>query len=160
MPLSKPLMCIGPRGARTAGAACCGATVFISARPTVGDLVGFIILFQFGVTAAPAAAALARACRCALRRWYGWSEQHAALYRLICGHSLRSTSHCTGMERHTVRRWRDWLACRGDLFSLHLRSRFPELARSAGQSGFWKNALESMSLGRAMAWLDLELTVP
>lgn len=94
------------------------------------------------------------------RRWYDWSVQHAALYRLIGGQSLRRTCRDTQLRRHTVRRWRDWLTRRGEHFAFFLRSRFPDLARSADFCGFWKNLLGAMPLSGAMAWLDRHLDIP
>ncbi len=94
------------------------------------------------------------------RRWYDWSVQHRALYNLVCGHSVRSTSCNTGLARRTVRRWRDWLHDRNEAFSFFLRSRFPELGRTVDAAAFWRKVMEEMSLGLAMAWLDRALEIP
>jgi hypothetical protein len=94
------------------------------------------------------------------RRWYDWGVQQAVLICLLCGESLHCTCRSAGMARRTVRRWRDWLFERNDLFAFFLRSRFPEWGRTIDRCAFWKNALESMSLGQVMVWLDRELCVP
>lgn len=94
------------------------------------------------------------------RRWYDWAVQQAVLICLLCGESLHRTCRCAGIARRTVRRWRDWLFERSDSFALFLRSRFPEWGRTIDRGAFWKNALETMSLGQVMAWLDRELCVP
>src|SRR5262249_22080579 len=91
------------------------------------------------------------------RRWYHWGCQHAALYCLVCGQSLRSTAGQTGRARSTLRRWRNWLLERSETFIFYLRSRFPELGRYVGPGAFWKNTLSTFSLGQAMAWLDRDL---
>ncbi len=94
------------------------------------------------------------------RRWHDWSVQHQALHRLICGWSLHRTCDHTCLARRTVRRWRDWLVRRSEKFAFHLRSRFAHLGRAVDRCSFWKNVLDDMPLGRAMAWLDLDLCVP
>jgi transposase-like protein len=94
------------------------------------------------------------------RRWYDWALQQAVLLLLLSGHSLRHCSRSLQLDRHTVRRWRDWLHCRTDTFAFFLRSRFPELGRSGEGRAFWRTVLDSLSLANAMAWLDRELIVP
>lgn len=88
------------------------------------------------------------------RRWYGWIVQQTVLLLLLAGHSLRSVSRQMSMDRHTPRRWRQWLAMRGEDFGFHLRSRFAELGRAPDPTTFWRTCLARMSLSEAMAWLD------
>jgi len=94
------------------------------------------------------------------RRWFDWAVQQAVLALLLAGCSLHRCCGCTCRARRTVRRWRDWLHERGESFAFFLRSRFPELGRSADHETFWRQVLRSMSLGQAMAWLDRDLIVP
>jgi len=94
------------------------------------------------------------------RRWYDWLVQQAVLLLLLGGGSLRHCARCTGRDRRTVRRWRDWLHERGDTFAFFLRSRLPELGRWAEFESFWRNVIDSVSLQQAMAWLDRDLVVP
>lgn len=94
------------------------------------------------------------------RRWYDWALQQAVLLVLLSGGSLRRCSRAMHLDRHTVRRWRDWLHSRTDTFAFFLRSRFPELGRSGAGGAFWRTVLDTLSLATAMAWLDRELIVP
>jgi hypothetical protein len=94
------------------------------------------------------------------RRWYDWCVQQAVLVLLLGGVSLRGCAHCSGRDRRTVRRWRDWLARRGEQFAFCLRSRFPELGRCTDQGSFWRHVIDTMGLRQAMVWLDLELDLP
>lgn len=94
------------------------------------------------------------------RRWYNWMLQQTVLLLLLGGCSLRNCSVQTLFERRTVRRWRDWLNDRSVTFTFFLRSRFAELGRSADGDSFWRNVIDGMGLGAAMAWLDCDLTVP
>jgi hypothetical protein len=70
-----------------------------------------------------------------------------------CAHCER----CTGRDRRTMRRWRDWLRERSDEFSFFLRSRLPELGRYADRESFWRNVINELSLQQAMVWLDRDL---
>jgi len=94
------------------------------------------------------------------RRWYGWAMQQAVLVLLLSGASLNECCGGTGRAVRTVVRWRDWLRQRGEAFAFFLRSRFAELGRIPDPDAFWRHVIDSMSLARAMAWLDRELIVP
>jgi transposase-like protein len=95
------------------------------------------------------------------RRWYGWVVQQVVLLWLWAGGSVHQAAVQGGVDRHTVRRWRDWLRARGEVFGFRLRSRFPELGRAVAFSGFWRGCWAAMPLSEAMAWLDLDgVTVP
>jgi transposase-like protein len=94
------------------------------------------------------------------RRWYDWVVQQAVLLLLLGGGSLHHCARCSGRDRRTVRRWRDWLRERSEEFSFFLRSRLPELGRLAEFASFWRNVIEELSLQQAMAWLDRDLVVP
>ena len=90
------------------------------------------------------------------RRWYGWAVQQGVLLWLLAGGSVHQAADRGGVDRHTVRRWWGWLKERSEMFGFWLRSRFPDLGRSADFAGFWQACLASMPLSQAMAWLDLE----
>lgn len=95
------------------------------------------------------------------RRWYDWAVQQAVLVFLLVGGSLHECSRCGRcLDRRTVRRWRDWLESRSDVFTFFLRSRFPEWGRSADGPPFWRAVLDHTSLADVMAWLDRDLIVP
>ncbi len=96
----------------------------------------------------------------AARRWFDWAVQQAVLLLLLGGASLRHCERCSGRDRRTVRRWRDWLQERSERFAFFLRSRFPELGRWADFESFWRHVIEDVSLQQAMVWLDRELDVP
>jgi hypothetical protein len=76
------------------------------------------------------------------------------LLLLLAGHSLCSVSRQLGMDRHTPRRWWQWLSVRSEAFGFYLRSRFPELGRAPDWTAFWRTCLARMPLSEAMAWLD------
>lgn len=99
------------------------------------------------------------ACICP-RRWYDWVVQQAVLLLLLGGSSLHQCALCSGRDRRTVRRWRDWLRERGEQFSFFLRSRWPELGRVADFESFWRNVIDELTLQQAFAWLDRDLVVP
>jgi hypothetical protein len=86
--------------------------------------------------------------------------QQAVLLLLLGGASLRHCERCSGRDRHTVRRWRDWLQERSERFAFFLRSRFPELGRWADFESFWRHVIEDVSLQQAFVWLDRDLDVP
>jgi transposase-like protein len=94
------------------------------------------------------------------RRWFDWVVQQAVLVLLLGGMSLHGCARCSGRDRRTVRRWRDWLHERGEQFSFFLRSHWPELGRAADFESFWRNVIDELSLQRAVVWLDRELVVP
>lgn len=94
------------------------------------------------------------------RRWYDWAVQQAVLLLVLSGISLNSCARCSGRDRRTVRRWRDWLYERGEQFEFFLRSRLPELGRFADFNSFWRNVIEELSLQQAMVLLDRDLVVP
>jgi len=94
------------------------------------------------------------------RRWYNWAVQQLVLMVTLMGCSVRRCSACTGLGRHTVRRWRDWLCQCSEVFVFHLRSRFAELGRAPDTPVLWYRVMHDMTLGVAMAWLDPDLIVP
>jgi transposase-like protein len=100
--------------------------------------------------------------RCiAPRRWYDWIVQQLALVWTLAGVSVRAGAQTVGVDRHTVRRWRDWLqAPAAARYVFHLRSRWPQLGRVDDGPPFWREALAHLGLPQAMASLDRELTVP
>lgn len=93
-------------------------------------------------------------------RWFDWVVQQAVLLLLLGGVSLHQCARCSGRDRRTVRRWRDWLHERSDALAFFLRSRWPELGRLADFESFWRNVIDEVSLQQAMAWLDRDLVVP
>lgn len=94
------------------------------------------------------------------RRWYAWAVQQAVLVLLLSGASLHGCARASGLDRRTVRRWRDWLHERDAQFSFALRSRWPELGRVAEFNAFWRNVIDERSLQQVMSGLDRELAVP
>lgn len=94
------------------------------------------------------------------RRWYNWAVQQLVLLLILTGCTVKRCSGCTGLGRHTVRRWRDWLCQRGEVFVFHLRSRFAQLGRQSDTPALWLSVMNAMGLGVAMAWLDQDLVVP
>jgi hypothetical protein len=95
------------------------------------------------------------------RRWYDWAVQQMVLLLLLAGSSVHHCCGCSGRARHTVRRWRDWLRKRSEVFAFHLRSRVAELGRCGTEhESFWRGALAHMPLAQAMALLDRDLIVP
>ncbi|CAM4236584.1 DUF6431 domain-containing protein [Roseateles saccharophilus] len=94
------------------------------------------------------------------RRWYDWAVQQAVLLLLLSGVSLHGCERASGLDRRTVRRWRDWLHERDEAFAFVLRSRWPELGRVAEFNAFWRNVIDELTLARAMSWLDREGVVP
>lgn len=94
------------------------------------------------------------------RRWYDWLVQQAVLLLVLSGVSVHEASRASGRDRHTVRRWRDWLQGRSGQFAFFLRSRWPQLGRLSDHEAFWRNVIETVSLQQAMAWLDREVVVP
>lgn len=99
--------------------------------------------------------------RCiAPRRWHDWSVQQGVLERLLNGRSQQHCARTDVPDRRTIGRWWHWLQACGQRFEFHLRSRFPELGRTAGFGDFWRQLFKSMGLAAAMAWLDQALIVP
>jgi transposase-like protein len=94
------------------------------------------------------------------RRWHGWQVQQDALRTLVVEGSVRAAARVAQVCRHTVRRWRGWLAERGEVFAFHLTSRFPDWARVPDRASFWREVLVDRSLQQVMAVLDTQLTVP
>lgn len=90
------------------------------------------------------------------RRWYSWLIQHLVIGLWLSGFSIRKSAQQCGLCRKTVRRWRRWLSERHSEFAFVLRARFPEWGRQVDFAGFWRNALQDLSLGRMMLWLDQE----
>ena len=94
------------------------------------------------------------------RRWYDWGVQQIVLLGLAGGDSLHAAARYCKVARHTARRWRDWLAQRGEQFAFFLRSRFPDWGRVGDAAAFWHASLAERSLPELMAWLDRDLIVP
>ncbi|MCU0922899.1 MAG: DUF6431 domain-containing protein, partial [Burkholderiaceae bacterium] len=93
------------------------------------------------------------------RRWYDWVVQQLVLLCLTMGDSLYAAARYCKVGRHTARRWRDWLAARGELFAFFLRRRFPDWGRAGDTAAFWRVSLGERSLAELMAWLDRDLVV-
>lgn len=93
-------------------------------------------------------------------RWYDWVLQQGVLIALLLGGSRHQASRAAKVDRRTVSRWWAWLESRHELFSFHLRSRFPEWGRTTNWKDFWRNCLDRLPLADIMAWLDLEACVP
>ena len=94
------------------------------------------------------------------RRWYDWVVQQLVLLCLAGGDSLHAAARYGKVARHTARRWRDWLAQRGEQFAFFLRSRFPDWGHVGDTAAFWHASLAERSLPELMAWLDRDLIVP
>jgi transposase-like protein len=94
------------------------------------------------------------------RRWYDWAVQQLVLLCLLGAGSLHQASRRCGVDRHTARRWWNWLEARHESFALFLRSRFPQWGRTRDRESFWRTCLGDVSLHEVMAWLDRELIVP
>lgn len=94
------------------------------------------------------------------RRWHGWQTQQDALRTLDQTSSVRAAAQVAQVCRHTVRRWRGWLAERAEVFAFHLKSRFPDWARVPDLATFWREILVGRSLQEVIAVLDSHLTVP
>jgi len=94
------------------------------------------------------------------RRWHNWAVQQFVLLLILTGCSVRRCSGCSGIGARTVRRWRDWLCQRGELFAFHLRSRFADFGREPDVPALWRHVMGNMGLDVAMAWLDKDLIVP
>lgn len=86
--------------------------------------------------------------------------QQSVLVALLLGGSRHQASREAKLDRRTVSRWWAWLESRHELFSFHLRSRFPEWGRTINWKDFWRNCLDRLPLADIMAWLDLEVCVP
>jgi len=128
-----------------------------SAHP--GDSLNPVPVLRFLCRACERTCSRLPAC-IAPRRWYDWVVQQAVLLLLLGGGSLHHCALCSGRDRRTVRRWRDWLRERSEEFSFFLRSRLPELGRLAEFESFWRNVIDEVSLQQAFAWLDRDLVVP
>ena len=94
------------------------------------------------------------------RRWYDWAVQQLVLLCLLGAGSLHQASRLCGVDRHTARRWWNWLEARNATFAFFLRSRFPQWGRTRDRESFWRTCLSGMPLHEVMAWLDRELIVP
>ncbi len=94
-------------------------------------------------------------------RQYWWKTQQAVLERLISGASIREVAQRMCPSRRTIGRWWHWLQEQFNEHSFHLRSRFPELGRTADWKEFWSLCFGMMGLDKAMGWLDrLGVVVP
>jgi len=118
-----------------------------------------VAVLRFLCAACPQTCSRLPACL-APRRWYDWAVQQAVLLLLLSGVSLHGCARASGLDRRTVRRWRDWLHERGEPFAFFLRSRWPELGRVADFNAFWRNVIDELTLQRAMSVLDRERAVP
>lgn len=94
------------------------------------------------------------------RRWYDWVVQQVVLRALASGASLHAAARSCAIDRHTARRWRNWLAARGETFACFLRSRCPDWGRVGDSAAFWRSSLAERSLQELMAGLDRDLIVP
>lgn len=92
------------------------------------------------------------------RRWYDWAVQQLVLLMLRAGGSVHRCAVCT--VRHTVRRWRNWLCDRSEVFAFFLRSWHPEFGRRADHESFWRKVIDVLSPEQAMVLLDHDLVVP
>ena len=86
--------------------------------------------------------------------------QQIVLLCLAGGDSLHAAARYGKVARHTARRWRDWLANRGEQFAFFLRSRFPDWGRVGDAAAIWRDSLAERSLPELMAWLDRDLIIP
>lgn len=121
-------------------------------RSTAGAL-NPVLVPRFRCTACCRTCSRLPLCFCP-RRWYGWALQQLVLSLCMSGMSLRRIAAVVGVDRRTVGRWWRWLCGHGAGFAFALRGRFPELGRTDGDTAFWRACFASMSLARAMAWLD------
>jgi transposase-like protein len=95
------------------------------------------------------------------RRWYDWAVQQILLALVLAGVSVRACAQRVGVDRHTVRRWRNWLlAPQAVEFVFHLRSRWPELGRLPDDPSLWRQVLVCPGLAPAMAFVDTRMDVP
>ena len=88
------------------------------------------------------------------RRPYWWKCQQAVLAGLSAGESTRAVARRATPSRRTIGRWRHWIAEEFDRHGLHLRSRFAELGRAVDWKALWSLCLQTMSLSKAMGWLE------
>ena len=95
------------------------------------------------------------------RRWFNWTVQQLVLMLLLAGVSLRGAARQVRVDRHTARRWRDWLGeAQAGLRMFHLRSHWPALGRTADGPAFWREVFTGHGLAQAMACLDRLQPVP
>ena len=86
--------------------------------------------------------------------------QQLVLVLLLAGTSLRAAPKCVAVDRHTARRWRDWLdAPHATRLVFHLRSHCTALGRTADGPPFWREVLARPGLAQAMAYLDRVMAV-
>lgn len=126
---------------------------------SAGGALNPVQMLRFLCGSCPRSCSRLPAC-IAPRRWYGWAVQQAVLLLLLSGVSLQGCARRSGLDRRTVRRWRDWLHERDAQFAFVLRSRWPELGRVADFNAFWRNVIDELTLQQAMHWLDRERVVP
>jgi transposase-like protein len=124
-----------------------------------GGALNPVAVLRFLCGACPQSCSRLPACM-APRRWYDWAAQQAVLILLLLGESVHSCARTSGLDRRTVRRWRDWLHERDAVFAFLLRSRWPELGRVADFDAFWRHVIDERSLQQVMSGLDRELVVP
>lgn len=115
--------------------------------------VGLLIILRFFCPACRRTCSRLPACLSPWRQ-YWWARQQAVVERLSAGESIRQVTRQTPPSRRTIGRWRDWIAERYAVHSLHLRSRFAELGRAAGWRAFWSLCLQSLRLSEAMGWVE------
>lgn len=126
---------------------------------SAGGALNPVQVLRFLCGACPQTCSRLPAC-IAPRRWYDWAVQQAVLILLLMGESVHGCARTSGLDRRTVRRWRDWLRERDAQFSFALRSRWPELGRVADFDAFWRHVIDERSLQQVMSGLDRELVVP
>lgn len=94
------------------------------------------------------------------RRWYNWMVQAVCLLAVMRGVEPEGDGSLRSPARRTIGRWGCWLQECGQLFRFHLSSRFAELGRLAEESDYWCHVIETLGLGRAMAFVNRETRVP
>jgi len=90
------------------------------------------------------------------KRHYVWAMQQAVLLLLLTGTSILDASTQIKIDRHTARRWRDWLLkdeARSARYSHHLLTHLPDLGRhgsATDRSDFWHHCLKTIGLADSM----------
>ncbi len=116
-------------------------------------LLGMVLILRFYCPACRRTCSRLPACL-SPRRQYWWKSQQAVLAWLLLGQSIRAVARRLRPSRRTIGRWWCWLQAQFHEHSFHLRSRFPELGRTADFNGFWSRCFECMNLSEAMCRLD------
>lgn len=92
------------------------------------------------------------------RSWYPWEVRQLIFLLLLAGNSIGRTHASNGSRacRKTIKRWwRRFQDC-FQVYSFHLRLRFPCLGRYAGFTDFWNTLLGLRPLSSAMCLLHHE----